>query len=470
MAKEFSSVVNETQCQLDMLFRTMMKRLENGGERADMLEQQRDELLLWQSRAQDREVCLNQTISEQGERARELEQLVAHEQARTKDGKDEHKRNSLKARQKVKKLEAKIERMKQAAAATISDERAKTRLLRDQDDTTSQSQIEIDELRAKLQAAEMEVSQGSQQIEEWKREMEHIRERYQDVDIESQQRVKKLKDQFQAERHSLHHEAGEEERRRQAVEQQLERLKKRSELKNAKQQREIALLKLEICESQDTMAEMRQDLHQKQSEIKIQSAAVIEKNDKISKLLQSIEKLKDENVRAQQEMSAQLVVAEGDTATFRDQLKTAAHELQDMRQELVAVNMAVATLSNRGGALEVIRSIGNHLSQFSQRSARSCNPNHSQYRHVTNCGTLLCSECLQQALADRCADTVLTLGSKDVFEVNCPWCRSEFWTWETLAIPYSRSWVTELKALIAAIDRFKPTLTAAETCMVVKAL
>jgi hypothetical protein len=167
-------------------------------------------------------------------------------------------------------------------------------------------------------------------------------------------------------------------------------------------------------------------------------------------------------------MSAQLVVAQCNTATFRDKLKMTAHEPWDVRQELVTVKMAVATLSNRGGALEVIRSIGSHLSQFSQRLERSCNPNHSQYRHVTNCGTLLCSEYLQQALADGCRDTVLTLGLKDVFEVNCPWCQSEFWTWETLAILYSTSWVTEVTTLINTIDQFKPTFIAVENCVVAK--
>ncbi|KAK5044688.1 hypothetical protein LTR84_010580 [Exophiala bonariae] len=465
MAEEFSSVVNETQCKLDMLFRTMMERLENASEHADELERQRGELLLWQSHAQDRDANLKHTISEQGERARELEQLVAYEQVRAKEGKDDHMRKSLKARQKVKQLEAKIERMKQVVASTIHEEQGKAQLLREQNDTISKNQVEINELRANFQAVEKELSQRSLQVEELKQELEHIRERYQDADMLSRQRFEELQDQSKAEIHSFHYEAGEEKRKRRAVEQQLERLKRRAESKTAKHQREIKLLKLEICESQDTTAEMRQELHQKQSEIKVQSAALTEKNDKISKLLQWILKLKDENESAQQEMSARLVAAEGDTATFRDQLKMAARELQDMRQELVTVKMAVASLSNRGGALEVIRLIGNHLSQFAQRSVRSCNPNHSQYRHVTNCGTLLCSECLQQALADGYADTALTLGSKDVFEVNCPWCRSEFWTWETLAIPYSMSWVTELRALIAAIDRFEPTLIAAENCV-----
>lgn len=469
MADEFSSAVNETQCKLDMLFRSMMERLESGGERADLLDRQRDELLLWQSQARDREIDLNHVVSEQEERARELEQSVADARARAKESDDEHMRKYLKARKKVKTLETKIKRMKRVTAAAIPEEWAKAQLLREQKDTISKSQIEIHELRAKLQTADMEVSQR-EQVEELKRELEHTREMYQEVDTVSQQRLEELQGQFEAESHSLRHEASEEKRKRQAVEQQLERLKRRSELRNAKHQRETALLKLEICESQDIAAEMRQELHQRQSEIGIRSAALTENNDKISELFQSIEKLKDENATAQQEMSAQLVAAQGDTATFRDKLEMATHELQGVRQELVTVKTAVATLSIRGGAAEVIRSIGNHLRQIAQRSEKFCDPTHHQYRHVTNCGTLLCSECLQQNLPDGSADTALTLGSKDVFEVNCPWCQSEFWTWETLTIPYSVSWITGLKAVVNTIDQFKPTLIAAENHVTVKEL
>lgn len=470
MADEFSSAVNETQCKLDMLFHSMMARLESGGEHADLLERQRDELLEWQSRAQEREIDLNHTVSKQEERTRELEQLVAHERARAKESNVEHARKSLKARKKVNKLEAKIERMKQVAAATIPEEWAKARLLREQEDTISKSQIEIDELRAKLQAADTEVSQRNLQVEELKRQLEHTRKGYQEADMVSQQRLEELQDQFEAESHSLRHEASEEKRKRQAVEQQLERLKRRSDLKNAKHQRETALLKLEICESQDTAAEMRRELDERQLEIKIRSAALTENNDKISALYQSIEKLKDESATAQQEMSAQLVAAQGDTATFRDMLEMATHELRDVRQELVTVKAAVATLSTGGGAAEVIRSIGNHLRQIARRSEKFCDPTHRQYRHVTNCGTLLCSECLHQALPEDSGETALTLGSKDVFEVNCPWCRSEFWTWETLVIPYSISWITELKAVVNTIDQFKSTLIAAENRGAVKEL
>jgi chromosome segregation ATPase len=470
MAEEFASAVNETQCKLNNLFRSMMERLETERERADQLERQRDELLISQSHAQERETNLANKVNKREERVRELEQSVADERARAKESNDEHVRKHLKARKKVKTLETKIKRMKQVAAAAIPEQWAKAQLLREQKDTIAKSQVEIDELRVKLHSTGMEVSQRDLQVEELKRELEHTREKYREADMVSLQRLEELQDRFEAESQSLRHEASEEKRKRQAMEQQLERSKRRSELRNAKHQRETALLKLEICESQDMAAEMRQELHQRQSEIGIRSAALTANNDKISELSQSIEKLKDEHATAQQGMSAQLVAAQGDTATFRDKLEMATHELRDVRQELVTVKRAVATLSTRGGAAEVIRSIGNHLRQISQRSEKFCNPNHSQYRHVTNCGTLLCSECLQQSLPDGSADTAPTFGSKDVFEVNCPWCQSEFWTWETLTIPYSVSWITGLKAVVNTIDRFKPTLIAAENCVAVKEL
>jgi hypothetical protein len=51
----------------------------------------------------------------------------------------------------------------------------------------------------------------------------------------------------------------------------------------------------------------------------------------------------------------------------------------------------------------------------------------------------------------------LTIGSTDAFQINCPCCRSEFWTWEALAIPYSISWINELDALARTMDSFEPT-------------
>jgi len=152
-----------------------------------------------QSRAQEREIDLNHTVSKQDERTRELEQLVADERARVKESNVEHTRKSLKARKKVNKLEAKIERMKQVAAATIPEEWAKARLLREQEDTISKSQIEIGELRAKLQAADTEVSQRNLQVEELKRDLEHTRKGYQEADMVSQQRLEELQDQFEGE-------------------------------------------------------------------------------------------------------------------------------------------------------------------------------------------------------------------------------------------------------------------------------
>ena len=205
------------------------------------------------------------------------------------------------------------------------------------------------------------------------------------------------------------------------------------------------------------------DLRQRQSEIETYSSILAKKDGKISELLQSIELFKAENATAQQEMKSQLFAAQIDAATSREKLEIATHEVQDVRQELVTIQTSATTLLTRGGAAEVIRSIGDHLRQISDRTHKFCDPTHSQYHYVTNCGTFLCSECLQQALPEDGRDVTMALGSNDVFEVDCSWCRSDYWTWETLAIPYSRSWIAQLEALNDLMHQFESNRITAET-------
>jgi hypothetical protein len=58
MVEEFSSLLNETQCKLDILVRSMMEKVDKERERANGLGRQRDELLIGQSQAEERETDL----------------------------------------------------------------------------------------------------------------------------------------------------------------------------------------------------------------------------------------------------------------------------------------------------------------------------------------------------------------------------------------------------------------------------
>lgn len=150
MANELSFTVQDTQRNLDILFHSMTERLERGGEFVDLLERQRDELLLLQSRTQEREIDLNHKISEQEERARELERLRDDALARARESSDEHVREKFMARTKVKKLGTQMRKLEQDTAAAIPEEWAKAQLLRHQKVTLSKRQTEINELRASL--------------------------------------------------------------------------------------------------------------------------------------------------------------------------------------------------------------------------------------------------------------------------------------------------------------------------------
>jgi hypothetical protein len=263
MAEEFSSLLNETQCKLGILVRSMMEKVDKERERANRPGRQRDELLLGQSQAEERETDLTRQVSEQKERLRVLEQLVADERARAKCSNDKHNRKSFKAHNKIKALMKKIESMEEASAVAIPQEWHKAQLLRKQSDTITKSQIEIDDLRENLRVADVQVSQQETQVKELKQELEYARKSYQEVEVVSQQRLEELRDRFEAEHHSLRCELDEGQRKMQAKEQQLERLKGRSQSQKEEHQKKNALFKAEICDLQNTVNEMSHDLRQK---------------------------------------------------------------------------------------------------------------------------------------------------------------------------------------------------------------
>lgn len=95
---------------------------------------------------------------------------------------------------------------------------------------------------------------------------------------------------------------------------------------------------------------MRQELHRTQSELEIHSVALTENKGEVSELSHSMEKLKDQIAMAQREKSTQPVATQG-AVTFKDKIEMTTHELRDVRQELVTIRAAMATLMTREGAI-----------------------------------------------------------------------------------------------------------------------
>jgi hypothetical protein len=83
----------------------------------------------------------------------------------------------------------------------------------------------------------MQVSQQEAQVKELKQELDCARKSYQEVEVVSQQRLEELRDRFETEHHSLRCELVEGQRKMQAKEQQLERLKGRSESQDRQKER-----------------------------------------------------------------------------------------------------------------------------------------------------------------------------------------------------------------------------------------
>ncbi|KAK5332125.1 hypothetical protein LTR98_011731 [Exophiala xenobiotica] len=131
------------------------------------------------------------------------------------------------------------------------------------------------------------------------------------------------------------------------------------------------------------------------------------------------------------------------------------HFIQSITQmeELVVLRNKTALLVAEGGPLNAVRSICDHLKKVSLGEPTFCDEKHTEYCFVTDCGVLLCTTCLAHVLPDRNHDAAK---AHDLcFEIHCPWCRKESWTWQKLPLPYSPSWAPELDHLIRIMGQLQ---------------
>jgi hypothetical protein len=137
-------------------------------------------------------------------------------------------------------------------------------------------------------------------------------------------------------------------------------------------------------------------------------------------------------------------VAQGDTEVAKQDLTIVTLQRDRVRQKLVTFRTSVASFSAKGGVIEVIRRICRHLTQLAREPDDFCDSAHCEYRYITHCGTLVCSDCLRQAVPG-IDEMTSSAQSGDRLELDCPWCRADFWSWEPLAVPYSSTWIRELE-------------------------
>lgn len=196
---------------------------------------------------------------------------------------------------------------------------------------------------------------------------------------------------------------------------------------------------------------VKQEICDLQTQIDNQEEGLIAKDSRISELSRSVESLKAEKATFER-TRAQLTTAQTDIAITRAKLRDTARELQAAHWNLTTIQLSVATLSSY---TKTIETIANHLKAFSKEAPKVCDPNHDEYRYLTDCGTLLCSNCLQQTSSRDRGDMIPEPEDPLAFDMNCLWCCSDFWTWQTLAVPYSNSWIAELDALSYAIHQLR---------------
>lgn len=176
------------------------------------------------------------------------------------------------------------------------------------------------------------------------------------------------------------------------------RLEKRLREKTHSQETEVRLQKLEICELETALAEVRAENSYLQ-----QSATA---------------------AKVQQEIS------DCSIAEAEKRIHSSERRCQTLVDRIAAF---VANLR----PLEAGKTLTAELSHLKLHPERVCALSHSQFTHLTDCGKLLCDECTRSTttLHSRLSNSDAAQQSFEFDE--CPWCHDSTWGWQRLTVPYS---------------------------------
>ena len=351
----------------------------------------------------------------------------------------------------VKILERKLQKVKHDRVMTISQEWHKAHRLREQDQQLLSLRDAFSQQEAQIRHEQELAAQTTVENDILRQELNEIRRDAQLCETSSKQKLADAQHQIDVGRTCWQNELKTEKKKRQRTEKNLERLRKRQKTRLLGIQRETDLLKADFCDQEDQLEKAHVNLQQAKSSLMRQSESLTEKDHEISRLLSVIAASKDSHEREQQQLHNELSVAQKNTYLARDSLTAVSDDLEGARQTLNTMQASIDSFSADNGAVCVMRQICQHLRRFAPEPHKFCDATHGEFRFITHCGVLLCSDCLERTVRDK--DKLMNGGqSSSFFELDCSWCLSSYWTWERLTIPFVSTWQDRLEELSRCLE------------------
>jgi hypothetical protein len=142
---------------------------------------------------------------------------------------------------------------------------------------------------------------------------------------------------------------------------------------------------------------------------------------------------------------------QGEAKAAKQDLTVAIHERDSIQQELLRIQTSITSSPIKDGMI-AIRCIRRYLTRMVTESRGLCDSGHTEFSYISDCGTLVCPKCLKQAVPEMGEVNATEQSDRICFDC-CPWCRSDFWTWERLAVPYSPTWMRDVGYVADFIDK-----------------
>lgn len=386
---------------------------------------------------------------------REAELGVSSSTARDQKREDSHSTIVLqtnlmlrRSSEREEKLQAQLNELQMTMSESASEGWRKARLLKEQESTLCDLRSLVKKLKEEGRTLRVLAEEKSAEAKEMSSALAEALKRADELSSEVTSRSRPVQNLGGTEREQYLREVDKERRLRKLAEQRLKRQKKQLESHKSADVREIALMKVEICELTESAKDFQAQGLRCETALLTAKRRATEKDHEISRL----EAHAESKERRAAGLSNELRDCRAQEAMMTQRLQEKDAELGRTGGDLEILRKSVHNLATHVGGLDGLQSLSDSLTRLQAGQGHVCAEDHREYRYITDCGVLLCAPCLREAAPYDIKDGAFSPGSQVSIELDCRWCDAGLWTWQPLPIVYSTGWIMEVKRLSSVVS------------------
>lgn len=238
----------------------------------------------------------------------------------------------------------------------------------------------------------------------------------------------------------------------QADEKAMGRLKRQRRKRESMHKQQLTLLKIEYCELERSLDEVKSE----RDSLRCQLSKVASKSAARLATIESLESRRYALESKNRELETYLDATRSEHMALQDRDHVRSLSVSSMERELDILRDTLRQIRMQVSVSPSARRYSEGLHKLQATPGKLCDPTHSEFSCITDCGTLLCTGCALDAPGFPTLGPI-TPCSIQYFEADrCPWCHADTWSWQHLDVQHSMTVVREITALWDAIGE-QPT-------------